>query len=135
MRWIAVAAFVLVLAGCSAKAGFTVADARFQPPLGASEVGAGYFSIRSAKADAIVKVSSPAAKAVEIHDMEMTGDMMSMERRDSIDLPAGKKIEFKPNGLHLMVFSPDLTGHPASFPITIELRSGLTQTVEFAARK
>lgn len=139
MRLIAAAALALMasgtLAGCGAKTGFTVEDAQFQPPLGANDVGAGYFTIRSAKADRIVKVSSPAAKAVEMHEMKMTGDMMSMQRRETVDLPAGQKVEFKPSGLHLMVFSPDLASHPATLPITIELESGLKQTVEFAARK
>jgi copper(I)-binding protein len=136
MRLIAVAAFALVLAGCGAKTGFTVENPVFQPPLGANTVGVGYFSIRSAKADRIVKVSSPAAKAVEIHDMKMTGDMMSMERRDTVNLPAGKTIEFKPGGLHLMVFSPVVAaGARADIPITIELESGLKRTVPFLESK
>jgi copper(I)-binding protein len=135
MRLIATLILVAALAACGEKAGFTVKDASFQPPLGSGDVGTGYFTIRSAKADAIVKVSSPAAKAVEIHEMKMQGDMMSMARRESVDLPAGQAVEFKPSGLHLMVFSPDLAGHPTTLPITIQLQSGLTQTIEFTERR
>jgi copper(I)-binding protein len=134
MRLFAVASLALAVAGCGEPTGFTVKDAAFQPPLGAGDVGVAYFTIRSAKADAIVKVSSPAAKAVEIHEMKMAGDMMSMARRDTVDLPAGRAVEFKPNGLHLMVFSPDLAEHPQTFPITIQLQSGLTKTIEFTER-
>jgi copper(I)-binding protein len=135
MRLVAVLILAAALAGCSAKAGFTVENPQYQPPLGRNDVGAAYFSIRSAKADRIVKVSSPAAKAVEMHEMTMTGDMMSMARRETVDLPAGKTVDFKPNGLHLMVFSPNLTANPAAIPITIELESGLKRTVEFPSRK
>jgi copper(I)-binding protein len=70
-----------------------------------------------------------------MHEMTMTGDMMSMARRETVDLPAGKTVDFKPNGLHLMVFSPNLTANPAAIPITIELESGLKRTVEFPSRK
>jgi hypothetical protein len=122
-------------AGCAAKPGFTVENPQFQPPLGANDVGVAYFTIRSATADRIVKVSSTAAKTVEMHEMKMTGDMMSMARREAVDLPAGTPVEFKPSGLHLMVFSPNLAANPASIPITIELQSGLKRTVEFPARK
>ena len=139
MRRIALVALALVaaqpLAGCEAKAGFTVADAQFQPPLVGNGVGVGYFAIRSMKADRIVKVSSPAAQAVEIHEMMMTGQQMSMQRRMSVDLPAGKTIEFKPGGLHLMVFSPAAVEPGAAIPITIELQSGLKQTIAFPRSK
>ena len=135
--WAATTTLILAspLAGCERAAGFTVADAQFQPPFGGSGVGVGYFAIRSKKADRIVKVSSTAAKTVEIHEMTMAGQVMSMPRRESVDLPAGKTIEFKPGGLHLMVFSPAETAPGAAIPITIELQSGLKQTVEFKAPK
>ncbi len=125
------AALAAPLSGCGAAGGFSVENPEFHAPLGASDVGVAYFTIRSPKTDRIVSVSSAAAKAVEMHDMAMNGAMMTMKRVESVDLPAGKKVEFKPGGLHLMVFSPDPAGPDCTFPVTIELASGLKRTVQF----
>lgn len=130
-------AFGLVLAagGCAPGPDVTVGNPRFQAPLGGGEVGVAYFTIRSARPDRIVNVSSPAAKAVEMHTMVMNGDMMSMSRTPTVDLPAGKVVEFKPSGLHLMVFSPSLATAGGAIPITFELQSGLKKTVNFPQAK
>lgn len=124
-------AFAATLSGCGPAGGFSVENPEFHAPLGASDVGVAYFTIRSPKADKIVMVSSTAARAVEMHDMTMSGATMAMKRVESVDLPAGKKVEFKPGGLHLMVFSPIPVGSDGTFPVTIELASGLKQTIQF----
>src|SRR5579871_1632721 len=124
----------LFFAGCSPST-LTVSNAKFEPPMNGGDVGLAYFTIESPKADRIVKLSSPAARAVEMHAMEMKGAMMTMKRLESVDLPAGQKVEFKPSGMHLMVFSPQPIGADATIPITIELQSGITKTVQFLASK
>lgn len=123
-----------VLAACSPSS-LSVSNARFEPPINGGDVGVAYFTIESPKADRIVKLSSPAARAVEMHAMEMKGAMMTMKRLEMVDLPAGQKVEFKPNGMHLMVFSPRPIGADATIAITIELQSGITKTVDFAAAR
>jgi copper(I)-binding protein len=52
---------------------------------------------------ALVAVSSPVAKAAEIHTMTMDGGVMRMRAIDSLPLPAGKTVELKPGGYHLML--------------------------------
>lgn len=129
----AVAAIVLglVLSACAQAGGVSVTSAEFHPPLGSSGIGAAYFSIRSDKADRIVAVSSSEADDIEIHASVTEGSSVHMERRETVDLPAGKTVAFAPGGLHLMVFSPRPIAAETTFPITIELESGLKKTVLF----
>ena len=51
----------------------------------------------------LVGVSSPAAGVGEMHEMKMEGDIMKMRALSSLDLPAGKAIELKPGGYHIML--------------------------------
>ena len=39
----------------------------------------------------------------EVHEMKMDGDVMKMRAVPSLDLPAGKKVELKPGGYHVML--------------------------------
>ena len=42
--------------------------------------------------------------------MKMDGDMMKMRAVDALPLPAGKPVEFKPNGYHMMLTGPEGAG-------------------------
>lgn len=55
-------------------------------------------------ADKLLRVSSSAARAVELHTMSMDHDMMRMRQLDDIAVPAGGKVVMKPgSGPHLML--------------------------------
>jgi periplasmic copper chaperone A len=128
------AAFVLALglASCGpAGGGLAIADAQFRPPLGSTGIGVAYFTIRSAKADRIVSVTSPGADSIEIHASVTEGGTVSMRELNGVDLPAGETVRFESGGMHLMVFSPRISGEALTFPITIELQSGAKQTAPF----
>jgi copper(I)-binding protein len=54
--------------------------------------------------DKLLKVESTIARSVEIHSMEMVGDVMKMREVDGIDIKAGSKISMKPgDGYHIML--------------------------------
>jgi len=54
--------------------------------------------------DQLVKVETTIAKSVEIHNMEMAGDVMKMREVEAIDLQPGSKISMKPGGgFHIML--------------------------------
>jgi copper(I)-binding protein len=126
----------LGLASCGQGGpGVAVADAQFRPPLGATGIGVGYFTIRSDKADRIVAVTSPEADSIEIHASVTEGGNVSMQKLDGVDLPAGETVRFEPGGMHLMVFSPRHSVEALTFPITIELQSGARQTAPFKVIK
>lgn len=56
-----------------------------QPATGA------FMHITSSTDSKLVDVASPVAKTVQIHQMSMKGDVMSMQRVTSVDLPAASR--------------------------------------------
>jgi copper(I)-binding protein len=70
----------------------------------AQQKATGMFAqITSASGGKLVSASSPAAGVVEIHEMAMEGDVMKMRAVPGIDLPAGKAVDLKPGGYHVML--------------------------------
>jgi periplasmic copper chaperone A len=52
----------------------------------------------------LVAVASPVSGVGEVHEMKMQGDVMKMaELKGGLELPAGKAVELKPGGFHLML--------------------------------
>ena len=68
------------------------------------QMGTGAFMTLTAKdGTRLVGLSSPAAGVAEVHEMKMEGDIMKMRAVSALDLPAGKKVELKPGGYHVML--------------------------------
>jgi periplasmic copper chaperone A len=64
----------------------------------------GFMKLTAPAAMKLVAVSSPAAKIGEIHEMKMEGSVMKMaEIKGGLELPAGKAVELKPGGFHIML--------------------------------
>ncbi len=82
-------------------------------------------TITSKQAATLVGVSSPAAKTVELHSMTSESGMMKMREVEAIELPAGKRVNLREGGYHLM-----LTGLKAplkggeSVPLTLSIKVG-----------
>ncbi len=93
----------------------------------------GAFMQLSSPADAtLVGAASPIAKVVEVHEMKKEGDVMKMKAIDRLPLPAGKPVELKPGGYHVMLF--DLTqplsdGDAVPLTLTFEDKDGKKSTV------
>ena len=83
--------------------------------------GTGAFMRLTAKdGTRLVRAESPAAGVTEVHEMKMEGDIMKMRAVPTLDLPAGKTVELKPGGYHVMLL--DLKAPLAkdsSVPITL----------------
>ena len=86
--------------------------------------GSGAFMTLTAKTGTrLVGAASPVAGVAEVHEMEMEGNIMRMRAVTSLDLPAGKAIEFKPGGLHLMLMDLKQTLSAGStVPVTLQLQ-------------
>ncbi len=64
----------------------------------------GAFMQLTSKTDArLVEASSPGLRT-EIHEMALQDNVMRMRQLDGLDLPAGKTVELKPGGYHVMFF-------------------------------
>lgn len=131
VRRAAVAAAMFASASM-ALAQVKVEGAWARPTVPGQQAGGGYLSITSVAADRIVGGSTPAAQRFELHTMAMKGDVMEMRQLDGIDLPAGKKVELKPGGLHVMFMGlkePLKVG--SKVPVTLKLEKGGELKVEF----
>lgn len=67
--------------------------------------GSGAFmSLTASEGTKLVGLSSPVAGIAEVHEMKMEGDVMKMRAvAGGLDLPAGKTVELKPSGYHVML--------------------------------
>ena len=66
--------------------------------------GSGAFMTVIAKAATrLVGVTTSVAGVAEVHEMKMDGDVMRMRALPSLDLPAGKAVQLKPGGYHVML--------------------------------
>ena len=92
-----------------------------------------YMRITASAATRLLGVSSPVAGLAEVHEMKMTGNVMTMREAAPIDLPGGKTVDFKSGGYHLMLMDlkqPLLSG--SSIPLTLKFRdaAGVESTLE-----
>ena len=69
----------------------------------------------------LVSVSSPVAGVAEVHEMKMEGDVMKMRAlTNGLELPAGKPVEFKPGGYHVMLMDLKLPlQKDTTIPVTL----------------
>ncbi len=76
-----------------------------RPTVPGQSTGAGYLSVHNSgsKTDRLLGAGSPAAAAVEVHEMRMEGEVMRMREIKALELPAGKPVRLAPGGLHLML--------------------------------
>ena len=91
-----------------------------------------FMQLESAKGGKLVSASSPAAGVIELHSMSMEGSTMRMRAVPSVELPAGKRVELSPGGLHVMLMdlkAPLKTGDVVPLSLVIEGQDGKRETV------
>ena len=89
----------------------------------------------SASPHTVVEISSPQARAVEIHESWQVDGMWRMRRLAELPVPAGGKAVLQPGGVHLMVFGlvhRPLPGEKISFQLRLD--NGETVSVEAEVR-
>ena len=98
-------ALVLALAGAAAEAqNVLVKDAWVRATVPGQQATGAFLKITSKDGGTLVSASSAAAGVVQVHEMKMVGGVMQMRALEAgLDLPAGKTIELKPGGYHVML--------------------------------
>ena len=99
---------IIILASCSQNKKIFLESAWIRPGIKGNTT-AGYFVLVNPtnQSDKLVSVSGNASKRIEIHMTTMENDVMSMHEQEFIEIPEKSKVEFKPQGLHIMLM--DLT--------------------------
>ena len=83
----------------------------------------------------LVAVATPVAGVAEVHEMTMDKDVMRMRAVAALDLPAGKAVELKPGGYHLMLMDLKVPLKPnTQVPLTLTFKdaSGVQSRMEIA---
>jgi copper(I)-binding protein len=123
-------------AALPAFAQVTVSDAWVRGTVVGQMATGAFMQLKSPADVALVAVASPVAKIVEIHEMKMDGGVMKMAAVDRLALPAGKSIELKPGGYHVMLMDlkqPLKEGETVPVTLTFEDKAGRKTTVEVKA--
>jgi copper(I)-binding protein len=97
---------ILFLNACAPKTGIEIGGA-WTRSAAQGENGAIYFTVinHDEGEDALIGVTADFAQAVEIHESMLDHDVMQMDMLASVPLPSGKRVEFAPGGLHIMLVS------------------------------
>ena len=107
-----------------ALADVVVNDPWVRAPVAGQKAAGAYMRFTSAKSAVLIGASSPAAKSVEIHEMSMDGGVMKMRPVMRLELPAGKQVELKPGGYHVMLIDLVQPLHKGdSVPITFSVET------------
>ena len=117
----------LALASCAQKPVLGVSDAWVRLGAVPGSPAAAYFTVKGGPADdRLMIVTADYAVRTELHESMTSGGMASMKPLASgVPVPAGGKVEFKPGGLHAMLFDvePGLQP-PRTMPMTFTFASG-----------
>jgi copper(I)-binding protein len=102
-----------------------------------TQTASGAFMTVTANSDSkLLSVATPIAKDVQIHEMTMKNDVMSMGPVKFVELPAGKAVKLDPNGYHVMLMglSAQLKeGETVPLTLTVENAKGEKETLEVKA--
>ena len=124
------------LLSSAAMAQVTVKDAWVRATVAQQKATGAFMQLQSAQDAKLVAAQSPVAGVVEVHEMAMDGGVMKMRAVPAVALPAGKAVELKPGGYHVMLM--DLKGQVKdgdTVPVTlvVEGKDGKRQNVEVKA--
>ena len=129
------AALLLSAAFCStpAWAQTTVSAGWVRGTVAQQKATGAFMQIRSVQGGRLLSVSSPLAEVAEIHEMKMSGDVMKMAPVAGLDLPAGRAVELKPGGYHLMLMGLKQTlndGDSVPMSLVVQSADGKKETVD-----
>lgn len=127
---------IAALGAFAAQAQTTVKEPWVRGTVAGQKATGMFGQITSATGGKLVSASSPVAGVVEVHEMVMDGSVMKMRAVPGLELPAGKAVELKPGGYHVMLM--DLkqelkTGESVPVTLVIEGAGGKRESVEIKA--
>lgn len=136
MKQILFAALLAVSTGAMAQVAVDIKDPWVRATV-AQQKATGAFMQLTAQSDSkLVEVKSPVAGVVEIHEMAMEKDVMKMRQVPGVALPAGKAVELKPGGYHVMLMDLKAQvkeGDTVPLTLVFEGKDGKRQNLDIKA--
>ncbi|MDT7837070.1 copper chaperone PCu(A)C [Aquabacterium sp. OR-4] len=130
-------AALLAFSSLAAQAQTTVSEPWVRGTVAQQKATGAFMKITSKAGGKLVSVSSPAAGVVEIHEMAMEGSTMKMRALPGgLALPAGKAVELKPGGYHVMLMdlkAPLKDGDSIDLTLVVEGTDGKKETLQLKA--
>lgn len=126
----------LLLAATVAFAQVTVKDPWVRATVPQQKTTGAFMKLESNEDARLVAASSPVAGVVELHEMAMEQGVMKMRAIPSIAVPAGRGVELKPGGYHVMLMELKgqvKEGDTVPIVLTFEAKDGRRQTIEVKA--
>ena len=100
----ALCAFLVTVCGPLHAHTVEVTDAWVRSSVPGQQATGAFMKITAEDTTRLVAASSPAAGLAEVHEMKMQGQVMTMHAVEGgLTLPAGKTVELKPGGYHIML--------------------------------
>lgn len=135
VRSILAAASMVILAS-TANAQVTVKDAWVRATVPQQQATGAFMQLSAAKDSKLVSASSPLTPVVEVHEMAMQDNVMRMRQIPAVELPAGKAVDLKPGGYHVMLLDlKQQVKEGDTVPITLvfEGKDGKRESMEIKA--
>ncbi|MGA0570416.1 copper chaperone PCu(A)C [Variovorax sp. VNK109] len=120
----------------AAQAQVNVKDPWVRATVPQQQATGAFMQITAAKDTRLVSASSPLTPNVEVHEMAMQDNIMRMRQVPSIELPAGKPVDLKPGGYHVMFMNLKAqvkAGDTVPITLVFEDKTGRRETVEIKA--
>lgn len=126
-----------LLAATAAQAQVTVKEAWVRATVPQQKATGAFMQLNAPKDSKLVSASSPITPIVEVHEMAMQDNIMKMRQVPAVELPAGKTVELKPGGYHVMLM--DLKqqvkeGDTVPLTLVFESKDGKRETQEVKAQ-
>ena len=127
----------LVLASVPALAQVQVKEPWVRATVAHQTASGAFLQITSARDAKLVEVRTPVAGVAEVHEMKMDQGVMRMSHMPGgLELPAGRTVELKPSGYHVMLMGLKRqlkAGESVPLTLVVEARDGKRETVQVTA--
>jgi periplasmic copper chaperone A len=103
MKKLLITALLAMTASAWAQTTVKVEDAWVRGTVATQKATGAFMRLTPSANARLVAAQSPVAGVVEIHEMAMENDIMKMRQIPGLDLAAGRTLELKPGGYHVML--------------------------------
>ncbi|MFZ6674761.1 copper chaperone PCu(A)C [Undibacterium sp. Xuan67W] len=127
----------LALVSVAAHAEVSVKDAWIRATVAQQKSTGAFMQLQSNNDVQIVDIQTSVAGVAEIHEMKMDNNIMKMRPVPQLALPAGKAVELKPGGYHVMLMDLKTQikeGDTVLMTLTVEGKDKKREVIEIKAK-